>query len=127
MITHDPYGISNAVKPGKLPEQPYHAEPIAPSDTPENIQRCLHCTRARCNGDCVGEARQEQSKKLKKARWDSIQRLAEIKYNGGTDRFAMETLGLTERQIRMYEKTAEYEKKIGRLRRKRRANTGADE
>ena len=126
MITHDPYGISNAVKLGKLTEEPYHAETRVQGDSPERIQRCLHCTEEHCNGACWEYGSQKKSKERDKVRYRNIQRLAEIKYNGGTDRFAMETLGLTERQIRMYEKTAQYEKKIGRLRRKRRANTTAD-
>ena len=56
-----------------------------------------------------------------------VAQLAEIKYNGGTDRFAMERIGLTANQIRRYEKTAYYEREIEELRRNRRGNTSADE
>lgn len=120
MITSDPYGIRYPVKPGKLPERPFHAETIATNDTPEDIERCLHCKRTRCSGNCGSNQKLNERRHV-------IYRLAEIMYNGGTNRFAMECLGLTDKQIRRYEKTAEYEQKMERLRRNRRGNTSADE
>ena len=117
MITRDPYGISRPpINPGRLPE-PY--PPAETMDTPENVERCLCCTLPVCNGECP---RHEELTKKRNA----IAQLAEVRYNGGTDRFAMELIGLTKDQIRRYERTVGYEREIERLRRNRRGNTSAD-
>lgn len=111
MITRDPYGISRPpIRPGRLPEPLRHVET---GDTPENMERCLHCTEEDCNGAC----RKTQEERDQR---DKINRLAEIIYYGGTDRFAMKRLGLTVDQIRQYEKTAEYRRRMEKLRNKRR-------
>nr|DAH18993.1 MAG TPA: hypothetical protein [Caudoviricetes sp.] len=81
-------------------------------DTPENMDRCLNCTEPVCNGECgVVSSRSRKKRKI-------IAQLAEIVYNGGSERFAMEKTGLTKAQIKRYQSSAEYEKEIERLRAK---------
>ena len=79
-------------------------------DTPEDIQKCLHCTEPECTGQCPNPAH--------RAYTERVEALARIIYNGGTKAFAVHSLGLTEYQASRYMATRRYQMAIERLQRR---------
>lgn len=117
MTTGDPYGIGHYERPGRE-LRPWKSERINTNDPMEMVERCLSCEvpPEQCKGACNG--------RYGKIRERQIKELAGIVYNGGTDRVAMEKLGLSKCKLGRYKASVEFAEEIERLREERRQCAG---
>lgn len=117
MITRDPYGIKHAIPVGRVEMTPAEPEEFHTCDNDELVQRCLHCTRKYCSGECEftreGSAKSRVKKKNyheKKMRENGetefVRKVADMILIGWCDTALARELGVTVKDIEKARKRA---------------------